>query len=84
MGKILFWVLVIIAGLFLSRMLTHYAARKRQEKEQPKPSPKEEQISAEEMVQCKHCDIHLPRSEAFYEQGQAWCCKEHAKKGAKK
>ena len=44
MGKILLWVLVIIGGLFLSRMLTHYAARKRQEKEQPNKCPKAHKV----------------------------------------
>jgi len=83
MGKILFWVLVIIGGLFLSRMLTHYAARKRQANEVPKQVPKSTQSSAEEMVRCKHCNIHLPRSEAVYEQGQTWCSKTHAKLGVK-
>lgn len=83
MGKILLWVLVIIGGLFLSRMLTHYAARKRQEKEQPKQVPKSPQGSAEEMVRCKRCNIHLPRSEAVYDQEQTWCSKEHAKLGVK-
>jgi uncharacterized protein len=83
MGKILFWVLVIIGGLFLSRMLTHYAARKRQEKEQIKQVPKSTQGSAEEMVRCKRCNIHLPRSEAVYDKEQTWCSKEHAKLGVK-
>jgi uncharacterized protein len=81
MGKILFWVVVIIGGLFLSRMLTHYAARKRQADEQAKQAPKSAKLSAEVMVRCKRCDIHLPRSEAVYDQGETWCSTEHAKLG---
>lgn len=83
MGKILLWVIVIIAGLFLSRMLTHHAARKRQAKERPKQIPQNTPTSAEEMVQCQRCHVHLPRSEAVLSQGQTWCSQEHAKLGVK-
>lgn len=38
------------------------------------------QESAENMVQCATCHVHLPRSEAFLVDGQFYCCQEHVKK----
>ena len=83
MGKILFWVLLIIGGLFLSRILAHYAARKRQDNEQAKRTAKGAPSIAEEMVVRHHCNIHLPRSEAVYDREQTWCSKAHAKLGVR-
>lgn len=31
----------------------------------------------ENMVQCAHCAIHLPRSEAFLIDGKVYCSKNH-------
>lgn len=46
---------------------------------QPKSTPAHEsqQHSAENMVQCKTCQIHLPRSEAFMVDGQFYCSHAH-------
>jgi hypothetical protein len=35
---------------------------------------------AEDMVQCAHCAVHLPRSEAFLVNGHLYCSKEHIQK----
>ena len=37
----------------------------------------------ENMVQCAHCGVYLPASEAITQQGQHWCSSEHARLGAK-
>lgn len=90
MGKILFWVLIILGGLFLSRLLAHYAAQNRRGNSQTtkpttKASAKNPTTSppAETMVRCHHCGIHLPRSEAVLNEGQTWCSTEHARLGHK-
>lgn len=31
----------------------------------------------EDMVQCAHCAVHLPRSEAFLVNGKIYCSKSH-------
>ncbi|MGB2831871.1 MAG: PP0621 family protein [Methylotenera sp.] len=31
----------------------------------------------EDMVQCAHCAVHLPRSEAFLVNGKLYCSKAH-------
>ncbi|HQO17527.1 MAG TPA: PP0621 family protein [Methylotenera sp.] len=34
----------------------------------------------EDMVQCAHCAVHLPRSEAFLVDGKIYCSKNHIPK----
>jgi uncharacterized protein len=34
----------------------------------------------EDMVQCAHCAVHLPRSEAFLVNGKIYCSKNHIPK----
>ncbi len=33
--------------------------------------------AAEDMVQCSHCAVHLPKSEAFLVNGKIYCSKDH-------
>ncbi|MCW0208266.1 hypothetical protein AVE30378_01502 [Achromobacter veterisilvae] len=83
MGKLLFWIFLVIAVLFVARIAGRMAAAKqagaqggksaRGRAPQPKP--------LESMVRCAHCGIHLPRSEALLQNGQTWCTAEHARLG---
>ncbi|MCB5364924.1 hypothetical protein H0484_14345 [Pusillimonas sp. CC-YST705] len=83
MGKILFWLVVIFAALMVARMLTMKArSAKQPPMAAPKPRPSVSGAS-ESMVRCAHCGIHLPRSEAYMQQGQTWCSSEHARLGAR-
>jgi uncharacterized protein len=34
-----------------------------------------------ELVQCAHCGVHLPRSEARLTEGVLYCSEEHARLG---
>jgi uncharacterized protein len=34
-----------------------------------------------ELVQCAHCGVHLPRSEARQTEGTLYCSEEHARLG---
>ncbi len=88
MGKILFWVLIIICVLFVARLIAH-KSNKRMRQSPPRPAdtvagktPPPQQ-PGEPMVRCAHCGIHLPRSEALLSQGQTWCGAEHARLGVK-
>lgn len=81
MGKLLFWVVLIIAVLFVARIAARMAAA-RQAGEQPKASRSAPAAAApESMVRCAHCGIHLPRSEAVLQNGSTWCSVEHARLG---
>ncbi len=33
--------------------------------------------SAEDMIRCEYCGVHLPRSEGVRLRGKFYCCKEH-------
>lgn len=84
MGKLLFWVVLIIAVLFVARIAARMAAA-RQADDTPKarrsaPAPAAP-ATPESMVRCAHCGIHLPRSEAVLQNGMTWCSVDHAKLG---
>ncbi|WP_170948580.1 PP0621 family protein [Bordetella genomosp. 5] len=86
MGKILFWVLVILAVLMIARIAGARAAQRKKPQARPqaasRPSgSKNAPVPSEPMVRCAHCGIHLPRSEALLQQGQTWCSAEHARLG---
>lgn len=77
MLKYLLWVIIIIAALFITRVITHkkpFIARPRINKV---PAPR----GTENMVRCAHCGIYLPRSEALMSNSHTWCSLEHAKLG---
>ncbi len=38
---------------------------------------KSDNSEVEDMVQCTHCAIHLPRSEAFLVDGKIYCSRAH-------
>lgn len=39
--------------------------------------------SEEDMVQCAHCGVYLPASEAITQQGRQWCSQDHARLGVR-
>ena len=82
MGKFLFWAVVIIGVLLVTRMLTHYAANQRNKPTHKKGEPQALQ-EPEEMVRCAHCQVFLPRSDALKQDDHLWCSLEHAKKGVR-
>lgn len=38
--------------------------------------------TAENIVVCAHCHLHVPESEAIQAEGRHYCCEEHRKLGA--
>lgn len=81
MAKFLLWAVVIIAILMVSRILN---IKKNIAKNSPQNQFKRPNLKSEEMVRCEHCNIYLPRSEAYMSQGKTWCSPDHAKLGLKK
>ena len=81
MGKILFWIIVILAALVAARILARHSSGIKKEKVVAKAPQRPAHLGAEPMVRCAHCGIHLPRSEAVLSQGKTWCSQEHAKLG---
>lgn len=85
MGKLIFWVVVILGALMAARLIARYNARKDTDQEPLKNSKKQAasslQDGQESMVRCAHCGIHLPRSEALLQNGETWCSADHARLG---
>ena len=69
MGKILLVVVVIVAVYFIVRAYTRALAAKQQLDSEQKP--------AEDMVQCAHCGVHLPRDDSVAGGGRFFCSTEH-------
>ena len=88
MGKVLFWVVVILGGLTVARIMARSKAAGAVKSAAPQPGPAPSRTPAhgnpEAMVRCAHCGIHLPRSEATLIGGNAWCSNEHARLGVRK
>lgn len=85
MGKILFWIIVILVALVAARVITRNNARNQEDQEPSVAKDKAAPLQGnpESMVRCEHCGIHLPRSEALLSGGRTWCSQEHAKLGDK-
>ncbi|WP_164878303.1 PP0621 family protein [Pollutimonas thiosulfatoxidans] len=84
MGKILFWIVLIMGLLLAARLLAHYNHSRNiadGNKDPKKVKNKAGTKPMESMVRCEHCGIHLPRSEAVLTDGRTWCSQEHARLG---
>mgnify|MGYP000258655307 CR=1 FL=1 len=82
MGKILFWAVVIIGVLFVTRLLANQAANRRPKQDPQttsRPKSTETLGKPEEMVRCGKCGVYMPRSDAIKQDEQFWCSTEHAK-----
>lgn len=86
MGKVLFWVVFIIAALLIARIVARQNEKGPAGIRPPKQAKKRGAPPvehAEPMVRCAHCGIHMPRSEAVLSNGSIWCSTEHAKLGVR-
>ena len=82
MGKVLFWFIIIVAILFVARLLSRSAIKQAPSGKLGRtPADAPDMNRAEAMVRCDHCGIHMPRSEAFLSNGRTWCGPEHARIG---
>ena len=80
MGKLLFWIVIIIAVLCVARIAARMAAARDARPVSRRPS-RPPSPAAAQMVRCAHCGIHLPRSEALLQNGRTWCSADHAQRG---
>ncbi|HEU0231377.1 MAG TPA: PP0621 family protein [Burkholderiaceae bacterium] len=84
MEKLFSWVVLIVVGLVIARILSRQNAARQHMATHARQAPRRGAppvAAPEAMVRCAHCGIHLPRSEAVLIQGKTWCCEEHAKLG---
>ncbi|WP_236182040.1 MULTISPECIES: PP0621 family protein [Pseudomonas] len=71
MLRLLFWIALIAAAVWLWRKFKAPAASAR--------SPREQ--DAAPMVRCAHCGVHLPRDRALNLQQQWYCSQAHLEQG---
>ena len=41
-----------------------------------------DKVSADDLVRCAHCGVHVPRIDAQTQAGRHFCSREHARLGA--
>ena len=85
MGKLLLWVVIILAIMMIARIASARASSRRNAAKTPPRAPARQPGGqpVESMVRCAHCGIHLPRSEAVLLEGKVWCSRDHARLGEK-
>ncbi|WP_085648741.1 MULTISPECIES: PP0621 family protein [unclassified Pseudomonas] len=71
MLRLLFWIALIAAAVWLWRKFKAPASSTR--------SPREQ--DAAPMVRCAHCGVHLPRDRALNLQQQWYCSQAHLEQG---
>ncbi|MGB7181296.1 MAG: PP0621 family protein [Burkholderiaceae bacterium] len=77
MGKILFWIVAIAIGFGVYRLL-QIMERKSQQARDQRPDPEEPR---ELVMQCRHCGVHIPASEAVMDGEHAYCSEAHRQAG---
>lgn len=72
MGKLLFWIVIVIGVLFVARIAGRMAAARQApgRRQAPRHGQPARLQRPEAMVRCAHCGIHLPRSEALLQGGR--------------
>ncbi|MCX2544278.1 PP0621 family protein [Pseudomonas sp. COW5] len=71
MLRLLFWIALIAAAVWLWRKFKAPVA--------PMQSPREQ--DAAPMVRCAHCGVHLPRDRALSLRQQWYCSQAHLEQG---
>lgn len=74
--RLLVW--LVLAGVVVWLLRGKQAPRKSNPSSSDKTSSTASPASAEAMVQCLHCDVYLPESEAiFHSPHEIFCCESH-------
>ncbi len=91
MGKIAIWVLVIVAGLLLYRLIGQVRKPSRRDDVPAKPAEDGDadgpamtgrgrgtRATADELIMaCSVCGVHVPSSEAVFARGRVYCGPTH-------
>lgn len=72
MGRLLLLLLVVLVVLWLLR-----GRRRAARDAAPPPQPSGPARQPQEMVECRHCGVHLPRTDALPGPDGVYCCDEH-------
>ena len=77
MAKVLLLIAVVAIVYFLLKNYQRAIARETGRDEPRTPAVG----TAEDMVRCAHCGVHLPASESFMSKGSHYCSEEHRRLG---
>lgn len=76
--KLLFWAALIALVVFAVRKKAAGAARRGRERDEAARAARTAAAGAEAMLQCRHCGVHIPASEALVNaRGESFCSDEH-------
>jgi uncharacterized protein len=64
--------LIAIAVWLLINIIKRYSNSLNEPKKPP-------ETTAEDMVRCSYCGVHLPKSDSFFIKNQYYCCEAHSK-----
>ena len=73
MGKLIFWVVVLAIGFAIYR-LVQIMNRKSERARAELPDP---EAPREDVMQCEHCGVYFPASEAVRAGGRIFCSAAH-------
>ena len=74
MAKLLLFLLVLFGIYLIRRALRRPSGGGPAQAERPAGR---EEIRAERMIECAHCGLHVPESEAVSGNGVSFCCEAH-------
>jgi uncharacterized protein len=77
MGKLFGWVVAIVVVWFGVKLLRLSQRRRRSSSGDGPAGIARGTGAVEPMVQCAHCGLHLPSSEAVIDGDRAWCSAAH-------
>lgn len=80
MNKLILWLVVAAIVIYIGRQYNRMRAQARTQAPSNNAAPAAS-LPGERMVQCAHCGIYLPQSEAIKTGGHTWCSPEHASLG---
>ncbi|CAG9180578.1 MULTISPECIES: PP0621 family protein [Cupriavidus] len=72
----IFILLAVVLGVFWW-LRSRAEAQREQTSRAARPTPAPRDDHAETMVQCAHCGVHLPKSEAIAWRGLHYCRRSH-------
>lgn len=75
--KYLLVLIVIIIAVGVWRSQRRAEARERRQAASPRNPSNAPLAAPQDMVECAHCGLHLPRSEAIEAAGRSYCSAEH-------
>ncbi|PJO37535.1 hypothetical protein CTI10_015930 [Delftia acidovorans] len=75
--KYLLVLIVIIIAVGVWRILRRAEAHERRQAAAPRNPANAPLAAPQDMVECAHCGLHLPRSEAIEAAGRSYCSAEH-------